>query len=106
MISLANPARTLAAPPMRTPARQQAAWPWVRRLLDADSAARVFTITPERYSPARTAADLSFYDYDGDGTTIRFGDGTFGRAPGPGTTFRPGTWPAGAPRATWAPTRS
>ena len=69
-------------------AAAEVAWPWVRRLLDADSAARVFTLTPVRYSPARTAADLSFYDYDGGGTTIRFGDGTFGRAPAPGTTFR------------------
>jgi predicted phage baseplate assembly protein len=29
-----------------------------------------------------------FSDYDGDGATIRFGDGTFGRPPVPGTTFR------------------
>ena len=31
---------------------------------------------------------LTFRDYDGDGATIRFGDGTFGRSPLPGTTFR------------------
>ncbi len=66
----------------------EVAWRWVRRLLDADSAARAFTLTPERYSPAETGTDLVFYDYDGDGTTIRFGDGTFGRAPVPGSTFR------------------
>ena len=65
----------------------EVAWQWVRRLLDADSTAPVFTITPERYSPVEAGADLSFYDYDGDGMTIRFGDGTFGRAPVPGTTF-------------------
>ena len=63
-------------------------WQWVRRLLDADGAARVFTVTPERYSPVPTGEDLSFCDYDGDGTTIRFGDGTFGRAPTPGASFR------------------
>ena len=67
---------------------RETAWQWVRRLLDAGRAARAFTVTPERYSPARTAEDLAFCDYDGDGTTIRFGDGTFGRAPAPGTTFR------------------
>ena len=72
-----------------TGAGAEVAWQWVRRLLDADIAARVFTITPERYSPAPTAEDPSFYDYDGGGgTTICFGDGAFGRAPVPGTTFR------------------
>ena len=64
------------------------AWQWVPRLLDADSTAEVFTVTPERYSPVLLADDPSFYDYDGDGATIRFGDGTFGRPAVPGTTFR------------------
>jgi predicted phage baseplate assembly protein len=32
--------------------------------------------------------DPPFYDYDGDGATIRFGDGTFGLPPVPGTNFR------------------
>ena len=64
------------------------AWPWVPRLLDADAAARVFTITPERYAQAQTGEGSSCYDYDGAGTTIRFGDGTFGRTPAPGTVFR------------------
>jgi hypothetical protein len=70
------------------PGDQQAAWQWAPRLLDADGTARAFTITPERYSPAEAADGLVFYDYDGDGATIRFGDGTFGRPPVPGTTFR------------------
>ncbi len=66
----------------------EAAWPWVPRLLDAAGAARVFTITPERYAQVQTGEGPSFYDYDGAGTTIRFGDGTFGRTPAPGTEFR------------------
>jgi hypothetical protein len=67
-------------------------WQWVPRLLEAAGTARSFTLTPERFSAVRTTIvgdDLPpFYDYDGDGTTIRFGEGTFGRAPAPGTTFR------------------
>jgi hypothetical protein len=67
---------------------QAAAWQWVPSLLDADSMAPAFTVTPERYSATDTAGDLSFRDYDGEGTSIRFGDGVFGRPPVPGTTFR------------------
>lgn len=67
---------------------EQAAWQWAPRLLDADATARAFTVTPERYSPAAPADGLVFTDYDGDGATIRFGDGTFGRPPVPGATFR------------------
>ncbi|MGH3250351.1 MAG: hypothetical protein ACRDOI_29680, partial [Trebonia sp.] len=70
------------------PAPGRAAWPWVPRLIDADGTTRAFTVTPERYSPAGVAADPTFSDYDGDGATVRFGDGTFGRPPVPGTTFR------------------
>jgi hypothetical protein len=65
-----------------------ATWRWVPRLVDAGETARAFTVTPERYSPAASAAGASFSDYDGDGATLRFGDGTFGRPPAPGTTFR------------------
>ena len=67
---------------------QPVEWPWVRRLLDADGGAQVFTVTPDRYSPAGIGSDLSFYDYDGAGTTVRFGDNTFGGVPALGTTFR------------------
>lgn len=66
----------------------RAAWQWVPRLIDAGALARAFTVTPERYSPAAPADGPAFFDYDGDGVTIRFGDGTFGRQPAPGTTFR------------------
>ena len=65
-----------------------AAWRWVPRLLDASPTTQCFTLTPDRYSPARITADPPFYDYDGEGTTVRFGDGTFGLPPVPGTTFR------------------
>lgn len=63
-------------------------WAWARRLLDADAGSAAFTITPERYSPVPAGTGPSdFRDYDGAGTTIRFGDGTFGRPPAPGTVF-------------------
>lgn len=63
-------------------------WQWVPRLLDADGTAPACTITPERYSAIPRVAGEYFADYDGDGATVRFGDGTFGRSPVPGTTFR------------------
>jgi predicted phage baseplate assembly protein len=48
----------------------------------------VFTLTPEQYSPVLTGNGTTWFDYDGDGgTTIRFGDGTFGLSPPPGTVF-------------------
>jgi hypothetical protein len=66
----------------------RATWRWVPRLIDVGEMARAFTVTPERYSPAARTEGRAFSDYDGDGATIRFGDGTFGRPPVPGTTFR------------------
>lgn len=73
-------------------------WTWVRWLLDADPDAAAFTLTPERYSPVLTAsryqspgqtARHTWFDYDGgNGTTIRFGNGTFGALPTPGQTFQ------------------
>ena len=49
----------------------------------------MFTLTPEQYSPVLTSNGTTWFDYDGDGgTTIRFGDGTFGMTPPPGTEFR------------------
>ncbi|HTW98467.1 MAG TPA: baseplate J/gp47 family protein [Acidimicrobiales bacterium] len=48
----------------------------------------VFTLTPEQYSPVLSSNGRTWLDYDGDGgTTIRFGDGTFGAIPDPGTSF-------------------
>jgi len=63
-------------------------WSYVRWLLDAGAAEPAFTLTPEQYSPVLTSNGTTWYDYDGDGgTTIRFGDGTFGVQPVPDTVF-------------------
>ena len=63
-------------------------WRHVRWLLDADPGTEAFTLTPERYAPVLSAAGHTWSDYDGDaGTTIRFGDGTFGTAPAAGVVF-------------------
>jgi hypothetical protein len=63
-------------------------WAFQHWLLDAGSADQVFTVTPEQYSPVLTSNGTTWWDYDGDGgTTIRFGDGTFGMSPLPGTRF-------------------
>ena len=75
-------------PAEAAPDGEPVAWTWVPRLLDADGTAQSFTITPEQYSATRTMVDPPFYDYDGDGATIRFGDGTFGLPPVPGSTFQ------------------
>ncbi len=65
-----------------------APWAFGRWLLGAGAADKVFTLTPEQYSPVLTSNGTTWFDYDGDGgTTIRFGDGTFGASPLPGTVF-------------------
>lgn len=63
-------------------------WLWQRWLLGSAAGDRVFTLTPERYSPVGAGAAATWFDYDGEGTTIRFGDGTFGLTPTAGTEFR------------------
>jgi len=63
-------------------------WAWARWLLDATAAGKVFTLTPEQYSPVLTAGGSTWSDYDGGGgTTIRFGNGVFAALPTPGLTF-------------------
>ncbi|HUO39697.1 MAG TPA: baseplate J/gp47 family protein [Mycobacterium sp.] len=73
-------------------------WTFTRSLLDATNTEPAFTLTPEKYSPVLTSnrvawngltwTDATWFDYDGDdGTTIRFGDGTFGASPQPGRKF-------------------
>jgi hypothetical protein len=63
-------------------------WAFQHWLLGAGAADQVFTLTPEQYSPVLTSNGTTWFDYDGDGgTTIRFGDGTFGTSPRPGTVF-------------------
>jgi hypothetical protein len=64
-----------------------AVWEWQRWLLDSGPGDTVFTLTPERYSLVGGSGGASWFDYDGEGTTIRFGDGTFGELPAPGTVF-------------------
>ena len=57
-------------------------WEFQHWLLGAGPGDQVFTLTPEQYSPVLTSNGTTWYDYDGDGgTTIRFGDGTFGMSP-------------------------
>jgi hypothetical protein len=71
-----------------SPGGEAVPWTFQRWLLGAASADQVFTLTPEQYSPVLTSNGMTWYDYDGDGgSTIRFGDGTFGASPAPGTVF-------------------
>ena len=75
-------------------------WRWVRWLLSARADDPAFTLTPEKYSAARSTTEAAWFDYDGgEGTTVRFGDGTFGSRPTPGDQFtavyRVGNGPAG-----------
>jgi hypothetical protein len=66
----------------------EATWEFQRWLLESGATDLVYTLTPEQYSPVLTSNGMTWYDYDGDGgTTIRFGDGTTGFSPPPGTTF-------------------
>jgi len=82
-----------AVPEVRLSASQadgsiSSSWAYQHWLLDAGPADQVFTLTPEQYSAVLTSNSTTWYDYDGDGgTTIRFGDGTFGMSPLPGTQF-------------------
>jgi len=62
-------------------------WTWQSWLLDAAPQDLVFTLTPERYSVVGGASEATWFDYDGEGVTIRFGDGTFGLIPPQGTMF-------------------
>jgi hypothetical protein len=71
-----------------SPGGQGSPWAFQRWLLGSATADQVFTLTPEQYSPVLTSNGTTWFDYDGDGgTTIRFGDGTFGSLPQPGTVF-------------------
>ena len=65
-------------------------WNWLRRLLDAEQFAPVFTLDKARYLPIARNSDGSIqYEYDSDaGDTIRFGDGIFGEIPLDATLFR------------------
>jgi Baseplate J-like protein len=62
-------------------------WRWQRWLLGSGPADTVFTLTPESYSAVGAGSATTWFDYDGEGTTIRFGDGTFGLTPTADTMF-------------------
>ncbi|HEV8460330.1 MAG TPA: baseplate J/gp47 family protein [Gaiellaceae bacterium] len=62
-------------------------WMWERWLLDASEPDAVFALTDERYSAVGGVDGATWFEYDGEGVTIRFGDGVFGRTPLPGTVF-------------------
>lgn len=63
------------------------AWTWQRWLLGSGPADTAFTLTPERYAVVGAGNSQTFFEYDGEGTTIRFGDGIFGLTPDPETAF-------------------
>jgi hypothetical protein len=83
----AVPAAPQIALEVAGPTGSPQAWSWKRWLLGSGSADTVFTLTPERYSIVGSAAGTTWFDYDGEGTTLRFGDGVFGLTPPPGTVF-------------------
>jgi hypothetical protein len=62
-------------------------WRWQRWLLNSGAADETFTLTDERYSRVGGTHAEPWFEYDGQGVTIRFGDGVFGRTPLPGTVF-------------------
>jgi hypothetical protein len=62
-------------------------WRWRRWLLDSAPSDEVFTLTPERFSSVGANEQEVWFDYDGEGTTIRFGDGIFGTSPDASTVF-------------------
>jgi hypothetical protein len=74
-------------------------WPFLCRLIDAKEFDNAFTLDAALYSTIALVGDpsvpssqsrivSSVQDYDGDaGDTIRFGDGTFGQTPLPGSRF-------------------
>lgn len=65
-------------------------WAWVQSILDAGQFDNSFALDEARYQAIVVNSDGSTqFEYAGDqGDTIRFGDGTFGEIPPPGTIFR------------------
>jgi Baseplate J-like protein len=84
----ARPEVALSEVPTADATAAPAGWAFERWLLDAGPSEKAYTLTAERYSPVLMSDGTTWLDYDGDdGTTIRFGDGTFGLSPSPGTAF-------------------
>jgi len=65
-------------------------WIWRRVLLDAEPFENAFTLDPAKFVPtARDFNSAPIQDYDSDqGSTIRFGDGSFGGKPEAGDSFQ------------------
>jgi len=82
-----GPAAPLISLTAATPLPTPQPWRWQRWLLGSSSGDLTFTLTDERYSVVGRASSAAWFDYDGEGTTVRFGDGVFGRTPLPGTVF-------------------
>ena len=85
-LNASAPAAPLISLASTTPVGQQP-WRWQRWLLGSAASDLTFTLTPERYSAVGHAPGTVWFDYDGEGTTVRFGDGVFGLTPLPGTVF-------------------
>jgi len=83
----AVPAEPQIALEVAGPTGSPQAWLWQRWLLGSGPADAVFTLTPERYAVVGSGAGTTWFDYDGEGTTLRFGDGVFGITPPAGTVF-------------------
>ena len=86
-LNASAPARPLIVLTSENPLGTPDPWLWERWLLDADPPDAVFALTDEKYSPVGGVAGATWFEYDGDGVTIRFGDGVFGRTPLEGTVF-------------------
>ncbi|HEX2039849.1 MAG TPA: baseplate J/gp47 family protein [Acidimicrobiales bacterium] len=76
--------RQQPTPPAATPWE----WTWRRRLLDAEPFESAFTVDAASYRPLLDASGaVVVHEYDGDGDTVRFGDGVFGEVPDRGAVF-------------------
>ena len=99
-VDSSQPARPEIALESTDDADQTEQWSWARWLLAARADDAAFSLTPEKYSQVGNETGQTWIDYDGgEGTTIRFGDATFGSRPTPGDQFtalyRVGNGPAG-----------
>ncbi len=64
-------------------------WTFSRSLLDADALEEAFTVDPVAWRPVASNADgaPTQWEIDGDGETVRFGEGVFGLSPVDGNVF-------------------
>jgi hypothetical protein len=76
-------------------------WRWRRSLLDGAPPREVFTVDPVRYRVLDGVPGAA--DYDGEGDTLRFGDGVFGAIPADGAVFEVTYRAGGGARGNVAP---